>query len=651
MLKNLARLVGTTWAIGAWAAPCEPMLLVDGNAALQIDPCSPRGAYSWNVDGIEQLKQQWFWYRLGSSGPERSLDTLPFRGATRQDGNRLTLVYETNTFRIQVEYVLSGSAPGSGISRVVLNELLTVENIGPVPLVVTVFWYSDLDLAGRATEDTVSGAANFIHQSSPWSNPGRQSVAGRTPAAWEVGLVPATLAKLSDAAPSSLDANAGPVGPGDVAAAFEWRATLAVTGQASVVQFPITTILNAPCQNQPPTLDPITNRVIWGNAGEQIVPLTGLSSGSLLETQLLSLTAWSDNPALIADPTVLYTQFESTGELRFAPLLNTNGQARLTVVVDDHGCTNNTVTRSFLVTVRQFNLPPQVEIISPTNGAIFLAPATFSVVAEAEDPDGVVTNVQFFVGSARLGQRTQPPYFVVWSNVPTGSFVLTAQATDNLGLSATSAPVQVHVLARPPVEWVGPLILNRQTGLFEQRVRVLNPSSQTVQGIRLLLGQPLPQGVQWWNATDLEFGWPYAQHNAPVNPGDSVEFLLEFYLPDRLLVHSLTNQTGTFNPGYYAQVVPPTEPQEPAGTVLSPGPLRYALTNGNFLIEFSTQAGRLYYIQYTDELAGPEPVWRTARPPVSGNGTRLQWIDAGPPKTHSRPATVPQRFYRVVLVP
>ena len=33
------------------------------NAALQD------GAYNWTVDGINQLKQQWFWFRIGNSGP------------------------------------------------------------------------------------------------------------------------------------------------------------------------------------------------------------------------------------------------------------------------------------------------------------------------------------------------------------------------------------------------------------------------------------------------------------------------------------------------------------------------------------------------------------------------------------------------------
>ena len=90
------------------------------------------------------------------------------------------------------------------------------------------------------------------------------------------------------------------------------------------------------------------------------------------------------------------------------------------------------------------NLPPTVSITSPTNGAAFTSPATVPITANADDPDGSVTNVAFFDGGAFLGGTNNTPYTVT-TNFTTGSHALTAVATDNLGLSTTSAVVNVTV--------------------------------------------------------------------------------------------------------------------------------------------------------------------------------------------------------------
>jgi hypothetical protein len=66
-----------------------------------------------------------------------------------------------------------------------------------------------------------------------------------------------------------------------------------------------------------------------------------------------------------------------------------------------------------------------------------------------------------------------------------------------------------------------------------------------------------------------------------------------------------------------------------------------------FLVEFLTVSNRLYSVQYSADVQN----WRDAQPSVRGNGTRIQWIDDGEPKTISDPDAVPARFYRVLLLP
>ena len=98
------------------------------------------------------------------------------------------------------------------------------------------------------------------------------------------------------------------------------------------------------------------------------------------------------------------------------------------------------------------NQAPTVSVASPTNGASFVAPATLAIVANASDSDGSVTNVAFFDGTAALGATNSSP-FAINASLAAGAHALTAVATDNQGLSATSAVVNVTVTQpiTPPV--------------------------------------------------------------------------------------------------------------------------------------------------------------------------------------------------------
>lgn len=91
------------------------------------------------------------------------------------------------------------------------------------------------------------------------------------------------------------------------------------------------------------------------------------------------------------------------------------------------------------------NLPPVVSISTPGNGSLYIAPATITIVANASDPDGTISKVEFFSGSVKLGERTTPPYSYIWSNVTEGTYSLNAVATDNLNSTKSSSLVSVTV--------------------------------------------------------------------------------------------------------------------------------------------------------------------------------------------------------------
>jgi hypothetical protein len=122
--------------------------------------------------------------------------------------------------------------------------------------------------------------------------------------------------------------------------------------------------------------------------------------------------------------------------------------------------------------------PLTVSVEWPQNGATYQAPATVRLLARVDavgDAKGDEAVVDFFANTNKLGSRTafwhegirpdptsrkaQPmimanPGFggvsLDWSNVPAGSYTLTARASGWHGLSATSAPVNITVLPAGP---------------------------------------------------------------------------------------------------------------------------------------------------------------------------------------------------------
>ena len=91
--------------------------------------------------------------------------------------------------------------------------------------------------------------------------------------------------------------------------------------------------------------------------------------------------------------------------------------------------------------------PPTVSLGSPSDGAAFTSPAVITLAATAGGSFATVTNVEFFSGATKIGQDTSSPFSLGWPNVPVGSYTLTAKATDEAGLSRTSAPVTITVTA------------------------------------------------------------------------------------------------------------------------------------------------------------------------------------------------------------
>jgi plastocyanin len=106
--------------------------------------------------------------------------------------------------------------------------------------------------------------------------------------------------------------------------------------------------------------------------------------------------------------------------------------------------------------------PPSVTITNPANGAVLAAPANVTIQASVSDADGSVTNVQFFANGNLLGADTANPFSIVASNLAAGSYALAAVATDDSGLTRTSAVVNVSGVTPVVIALSGPMITNGQ---------------------------------------------------------------------------------------------------------------------------------------------------------------------------------------------
>jgi len=117
---------------------------------------------------------------------------------------------------------------------------------------------------------------------------------------------------------------------------------------------------------------------------------------------------------------------------------------------------NTTFTATFTDIGPATNNPPTVALTAPANGSTGVTGTPINLTATATDADGSVAKVEFYDGTTKLGEDTSSPYALSWTPTTTGAHSLTARATDNLGLLATSAAVGVTINApsgdtQPPV--------------------------------------------------------------------------------------------------------------------------------------------------------------------------------------------------------
>ena len=249
-LSSLARRLAAT-IVAASAASASPasatlVTLENFNAVAEFatesnDAPATKGLYSWKVDGVEHISQQWFWYRAGETGGERPIDsltpmqavTLDVDGTPGQDALLLRYRDAAATFEVSVRYTLTGGATNSGGAS--LEEVLRVVNLTENPFDFTIFQYVDFDLNGTADDDAVSLSGTPINtalQVDPFAEIS-ETVVTPPPTRYEIGefgIAGSLKERLNDGLPTTLSGALGPLTNADATWAFEWDFQLAPRG-------------------------------------------------------------------------------------------------------------------------------------------------------------------------------------------------------------------------------------------------------------------------------------------------------------------------------------------------------------------------------------------------------------------------------------
>jgi len=244
----LATAAAAAMALSALPAHADIVTITDSNASATVNTGSSLGMDSLTVDGVDQLFQQWFWYRTAASGAASPINTLtqhsvskPISEGGSEAENQMEVNY-TGTysavvgtsvpFSIDVTYSVTGSPP----SGAQLGEIIKIQN-GPgstASLPMTFIQYNDYDLNGTADGDTITLSGGTPPNTATQTKSGSTTTSLETVTTTldlshyqvEAGTSSTILNELGGSGFTTLSDGALSAGPGDAKWAWEWDVTI-----------------------------------------------------------------------------------------------------------------------------------------------------------------------------------------------------------------------------------------------------------------------------------------------------------------------------------------------------------------------------------------------------------------------------------------
>jgi alpha-tubulin suppressor-like RCC1 family protein len=194
--------------------------------------------------------------------------------------------------------------------------------------------------------------------------------------------------------------------------------------------------------NPPPTVSitsPTNNTVYLAPAGSITINATAGDDGSVGQVQFFQGTT---SLGVVTTPPYSVTWNNVAA----------GTYALKAVATDNYGLAATSSVVNVIV-----DIPPTVTLTNPANNSVFVAGTNVTLGAMAADADGTVKQVQFFQGTVGLGTDTNAPFGLTWNNATAGIYALTVVATDNNGITSTSAPVNIIVDALPMILITNPV--------------------------------------------------------------------------------------------------------------------------------------------------------------------------------------------------
>lgn len=212
-------------------ASASNVQLIDQNSSITINPTSSAGLENWTVDGVNQVNQEWFWYNVGNSGGQSSIDTLGLTNTalydTTGDGDNDTAVLtygSSGGLQVIVTYSLSGGKSGSHDSD--LGETISFSNGGSTQNTYHLFEYSNFNLNDSTSGQTVtlSGGNTAVDTGTSTT---AQAIVAPMPGQYDANDFPNLLDTI-DSSSSTITAlpDAATSTAGDGEMAFEWDLVL-----------------------------------------------------------------------------------------------------------------------------------------------------------------------------------------------------------------------------------------------------------------------------------------------------------------------------------------------------------------------------------------------------------------------------------------
>jgi large repetitive protein len=230
-ISKKIRLLGLTLAVALLASASRaatPVTMSDLNSVAIVDVDSNAGMYQWTVGGVNQLAQQWFWYRIGNGTAVQPINSIGPAVWNQANGiNSLSTTYNNAQLKVSIDYTLTGGTAGDAD----IVESISVKNNTASPLDLHFFQYSDFDLANNPLGDTITisgspGSGFYLARQTKLLTQLSETVtapnATRAEAAFQSQILNEFLIPGYN-----LNNNQGPVGPGDVTWGLQWDLTVA----------------------------------------------------------------------------------------------------------------------------------------------------------------------------------------------------------------------------------------------------------------------------------------------------------------------------------------------------------------------------------------------------------------------------------------